>query len=330
MLNILRRNNFKLLALQRGFSTINVPDGRIYFPFAFSSTIDILKRVDPNFQTDRNLSTDILKNKDHHRAVKKIYLQFLRGMVSKNPAKELSSIIEKRLLANIMNAMEELKEHSLTVELYPSLPEKDEEALANIEVGLLGALKVRNIEIEREKNAFIHQYIITREEDQLIYERKKENKEAIPITKTEKMQKEMLESFAKKEELSGWRSHVKTVAEKLGFPTEEKDFAVPNPLQAYKDMRYSLFQKNVEGKEYILVEDYEVTSPYGLIVKDANKKPVTENSESGNIIRHFLRVEKKHDSREAPSIWKAKPFLLTDVDFFVRGNPHVLVKNYAK
>ena len=45
--------------------------------------------------------------------------------------------------------------------------------------------------------------------------------------------------------------------------------------------------------------------------------------------RHYLRVERMHDEKDAPSVWKNKKLLICDVDCFLRGNPHAPVKDFV-
>ncbi len=139
----------------------------------------------------------------------------------------------------------------------------------------------------------------------------------------------MMEALKEQYAPAGWRGHVKNIAGKLGFPVDERGFAVPDLIGGITKTREGLLKK-VESTEHISVEDYDVVAKFGLVVKDnASGKLYGPENTDFNQFRRLLRVERIHDTKEAPSVWRGKPLLLSDVDFMLRGNPHAPVKNFA-
>lgn len=53
----------------------------------------------------------------------------------------------------------------------------------------------------------------------------------------------------------------------LGFKSGSSNFAVPNPAKSAAEMRQRIF-KSLVDRPHILVEDYEITSPIGIYLRD--------------------------------------------------------------
>lgn len=328
----LQRQLFKSFFPARNFCTATTLQPALdILPFTFTADLDLVDRVDSTFQTGRSINDDLIGNKDQVAKVKNLYLKLFRGLINNN-LKDLKPQTETRLSSSLEESLNYLKDNNLKIGLLGSnlLGKSDSEILKAIDVTPVGYLKVFNIDMERKNNLFIHQYKLEKKEDKLIYaENEDSKKKAMPISKKEKMQQDMIESMKVKQDRPV-RDAVFWTAKKIGFLTPEDLQKETGLLEKIVNFRSNLYGR-VEGEDYILVEDYEVLSPLGLYIKDTRTGEIVKSEgKDGESFRHFVRIEMKYETKDAPSIRKTKSVLLADIDFFLRGNPHTLVKNFAE
>ena len=120
---------------------------------------------------------------------------------------EMRSKIEPRLFDKTIKLMKFLNKNQLKVEYndskYKEIPLED--YMKDIHVNHIGSLEIYGIEMERQKNKYIHEYKIEREDSKITYTEKTDDQSkdvAKFESKTKKMQKEMAEMIEKPKEES--------------------------------------------------------------------------------------------------------------------------------
>jgi len=298
---------------------------------SFNPDLKVLDRVDSLFQTQRSISKELVAGKDHINNIKGIFMQLVQMMVGNSTFNHNKCQIERRLSMILQENLNVLSQNSLKVGLLNTsvLGKSENEIFNRIDVSQLGYLKVFNIDMVRENNLFIHQYKIEKNKDRLSYSPKPDPElSRIPKTKKEKKQEEMMETLTPEKVDRPVRDAVFWAAKKIGFITPE-DYSKPGIIGRILDPQTSLYSR-VEGEDYILVEDYEILSPFGFYIKDIKTGEILKSEgKDGDSFRHFLRLERRFEAKDAPSVRKEKQILLTDLDFLLRGNPHSLVKNFT-
>jgi len=323
----------KSFYFRRGFCTAAQLSEEVsqQLSISFNPDLKVLDRADAAFQTQRSISKDLVADKDHVKNIKTLYLQLIQMMAGNTAFNETKGQIESRLAMILQNNLNVLNQNSLKMGLLnPSVLGKSENEILNkIDVSQLGYLKVFNIDMNRSNNLFIHQYKIEKIKDRLAYSEKPDPRlSQIPKTKKEKKAEEFAESMTVEKTDRPVRDAVFWAAKKIGFITPE-DYSKPGLIAKVLDPQTSLYSR-VEGEDYILVEDFEILSPFGFYIKDVKTGEIVKSEgKDGDVFRHFLRLERKFEAKDAPSVRKQKKILLTDLDFLLRGNPHTLVKNFS-
>ena len=330
----IKSSRFKSLFLQKGFSTaVSIDDVLRNVPLNFSASLDLIERTDRTFQTGRSLNNDVISDKTQINKVKDLYVQTMRTLAGQVKSNSLADQIEPRLLSQIDLSLKTLESNNLKIGLLGSslLGKSESEMRKGIDVNPLGYLKVFNADLDRQKNLFIHQYVIDKSEDRLTYNVKETNDESTRImSRKEKRRDDMVKSVNAPMQERPVKDAVMWMASKIGFASAEELRRRTNPLDRLNNLKSSLFSK-LEGEDYILVEDFEILSPLGLYLlnKKTNEVLKSEGKDGGSF-RHFVRIETLREAKDAPSIRKQKGILLSDFDFFLRGNPHTLVKDFTQ
>ena len=324
--SILRHRNFS--------TTANLEDLLRNFPLNFTASLDLVERADNTFQTGRSLNNDIISDKNQITKVQDLYVQTMKALTGQVKTNNLTSQVEPRLLTQIDQGLKYLEGNNMKMGLLGSsiLGRSESEIRKSVDVNPIGYLKIFNVDVDRKKNLFIHQYVIDRTEDRLSYSLKEVDEEKTRvITKKEKTRDDMIKSAnATLQKERPVKDTVMWIAKKVGLLTPEDLRRRTNPLDRLNNLKSSLFNK-IEGEDYILVEDFEILSPLGLYI--LNKKTneiVKSEGKDGGLFRHFVRIETIREAKDAPSIRKQKGILLSDFDFFLRGNPHTLVKDFTQ
>jgi len=331
---VFRRTYSKVFFPRKNFSTNPYYEEVIgQLPLSFTADLTLAERVDTPFQTIRSLNKDLVSDKDQINKVRNLYISIFKVLTGGKSSAELVNLVEPRLLTQIEESLQYLKENSLKVGLLGSsiFGRSEQEIQKKFDINLIGSLKVFNIDIIRKNNLFIHEYKMEKMEDRLTYTVKEVNKDHLKVkTLKEKKQDELRENVkGDKNEKSELKSKVFQVAKFIGFMTPE-DINKPGVFSRMASYKDSLHGK-LEGEDHILIEDFEVSSPLGLYIQDTKTGEVIKSEgNDGDLFRHFLRVERKIGAKDAPSLRKQKDNLLSDIDFSLRGNPHTLVKDYTE
>jgi len=237
--------------------------------------------------------------------------------------------IEQNFYQKISAALKNLKKAGIKVgynnpkyEVQPL-----EEMIQEIGIDHIRTLKIMGMDMEREKNKYIHEYNTEKKEDQLIYTIKPVVKTEIKIETTGHKMKEgaklAAEELAKNEEGMVKRI-LKNPLEMFGIKPKPK-----NSVQEVTDWKKNVFKK-MEGSSYILVDDFELSIPFGIVLTDTKTNEQYGEITKDSIYNHTVRVEKFCDVKDAPSVRRAKEYIISDIDYTMRGNPHALVKNFLK
>jgi len=201
-----------------------------------------------------------------------------------------------------------------------------EELIKQVQIQHIGTLKVFGVDIDRSQNKFIHEYALEKENEKLTYNIRTPSEKKVEIeSKKQKIQKDILDNVAKsKKKESPFAKLATQAVDFLGLDSfKKKEY----PILKIFGIRNALF-KNIESKSHILVEDYELTLPFGIVAAKKETGEYFGEVDKDMFYRHFVRVEKFWDAKDAPSVRKQKEFIISDIDYSIRGNPHSSVKSF--
>lgn len=296
------------------------------------------RQVDFNYETSSD--EKITTFEEHYLPQFKEFQTKLLQSVVKMDKSELRQLgIETRLVARFEQFFTTLNENKLQLVLIRAEDFKkpaQTEDLADFPRGRVNSmLRVYNVDIDREKNDFLANYMIQREDKTCnikFLEKQKEQpvKKEAPKSKTISEFQDVVKTVLQKpEEKSNWSKVKSKLYNVMGLKEGTEDIKTPDVMGTVKTLKDSVFSSIRKKDTFILVLEVELFSIDGLAIQEIEtQKIVLEEKTEQGLYMHRLRFETAFDPHDAPSIRKAKKFILTDVDNCLHGNPHGKIKNF--